>query len=154
MASQYNQNLRFHDHSPDSKVWLQKKFIRSGENKLAPRGSGPWTVLEKLSNGANFQIRNNKSRKLKVLHHDRLKVVRENLLVDEGVYIQSPLHREETKDDDESGSVASSGDESNYTPTESDTDSGADADEGSRYPARECRRVAIPGAIPWDTIRL
>ena len=171
MMSQYNKNLRFHDHLPGSKVWLKAKYIKSGENKLAPKRSGPWTVIEKLPNGVNFRIRNDKSRETKVVHHDRLKAVRENPLVRERSPDEEslpPFGGEESGGDKESSSVASFGDESDYSPSESTSDdsgpdaddeiqpddSGADADEGRRYPVRQRRQAVIPGAIPWDAVPL
>ena len=69
--------------------------------------------------------------------------------------LQSPFGREESEDGEESSSVASFGDESDYSPSESATDdSEVDADEDRRYPSRERRQVVIPGAIPWDAVRL
>ena len=39
------------------KVWMKVKFFKSGENrKLAPRYSGPWTVLRKLPNGVTLRL--------------------------------------------------------------------------------------------------
>ena len=91
-------------------------------------------MLEKLPNSMNFRICNDQLCEINVVHHDRFKVVRENPLFDEGVDIQSPFHREESEDGEESSLVASSSDESDYSPTESDMNSEADTDEDRRYP--------------------
>ena len=69
---QYNTKLRFHDHQENQEVWLKRKVIKSGENKVAPKHTGPWTVLKKMQNGVNFQIINDKSQEKKIVHHDRL----------------------------------------------------------------------------------
>ena len=73
MQKQYNRNLRFHDYKSGEKVWLKVKYYKTGENrKLSPRRNGPWTVIDKLPNGVNFNIFNDKSNESKVVHHDRL----------------------------------------------------------------------------------
>ena len=52
---------------------MKVKFYKTGENrKLAPRYSGPWTVLQKLPNGVNFEINNPSTSETKIVHHDRL----------------------------------------------------------------------------------
>ena len=54
-------------------MWLQVKFYKTGENrKLAPRYSGPWTEIQNLANGVNFEIRNPQTSEKKIAHHDRL----------------------------------------------------------------------------------
>ena len=51
---------------------LKVKYYKTGENrKLAPRYSGPWTVLRKLPNGVNFEIYNTNTSAKKIVHHDR-----------------------------------------------------------------------------------
>ena len=55
---QYNKKLKFNDYIEGDKVWLKAKYYKTGENrKLAPRRGGPWTVLRKLPNGVNFEIK-------------------------------------------------------------------------------------------------
>ena len=72
MMKQYNKNIMFFDYKPGEQVWVKRKRFKPGENrKLAPRKSGPWTVVEKLPNGVNFRIINEK-KDTKVIHHDRL----------------------------------------------------------------------------------
>ena len=113
MMSQYNKNLRFHDHLPGTQVWLKTKFVKSGENKLAPKRSGPWTVIEKLANGVTFRIRNDKSRDVKIVHHDRLKALREDQSISSRMNDSSlPVNVEGSDSDAKSSSVASSGEES------------------------------------------
>ena len=48
MMRQYNKNVRFNDHKVGAKVWLKNKFVKSGENKLAPKRTGPLTVIERM----------------------------------------------------------------------------------------------------------
>ena len=71
MMKQYNKNVRFFDYKPGEKVWVKRRYFKPGENrKLAPRKSGPWTIVEKKPNGVNFKIQNEKQ--TKIIHHDRL----------------------------------------------------------------------------------
>ena len=73
MQAQYNKNLRFINHQEGEKVLLKVKYYKTGEiRKLAPRYSGPWTVLRKLPNGVNFEIYNPTTSAKKIVHHDRL----------------------------------------------------------------------------------
>ena len=72
MQKQYNKNIRFNDYESGQQVWLKVKHYKTGENrKLAPRRSGPWTVVRKLPNGVNFEIENTK-KELIVVHYDCL----------------------------------------------------------------------------------
>ena len=78
MQQQYNMNIRFNDYKLGEKVWLKTKQYKSGEHrKLSPQRNGPWRVLEKLPNGVNFRIINDQTRQSKLVHHDRLSLVRE-----------------------------------------------------------------------------
>ena len=162
MMSQYNKNLRFHNHVPGTKVWLKTKYVKSGENKLAPKRTGPWTVIEKMPNGVNFRIQCEKSRETKVVHHDHLKPVqeRQNTLKECPQSKQTKPIVEQERDDDalnesDSTSSASSREHSDYSPSESSSDdSQVDENENRRYPTRERRQRVIPGAIPWDSVQL
>ena len=72
MQKQYNKNIRFHDYHVGEKVWLKTKYYKTGENKkLSPRRNGPWTIVEKLPNGLNFQIENDSTGNKKIVHHNR-----------------------------------------------------------------------------------
>ena len=52
-------------------MWLRKKNFKGGESrKLAPRGTGPWTIVEVKANGRNFVIRSPNGKRC-VVHHDR-----------------------------------------------------------------------------------
>ena len=73
MQIKYNKHLEFIDYLPGQKVWLNTKYFKTGENrKFAPRRDGPWTIIEKLNNGVNFNIRNGNSKEFKIFHHDLL----------------------------------------------------------------------------------
>ena len=81
MQQMYNENLRFNDYQPREKVWLKVKHYKTGESrKLSPRRNGPWNVIEKLPNGVNFRITNEQTNQQKVVHHDRLTPVRDNVM--------------------------------------------------------------------------
>ena len=73
MQRQYNRNINFHNYQKGDKVWLRKKYFKTGETqKLAPQRNGPWTILEKLAYGVNFGIQNDSTKKKQVVHHNRL----------------------------------------------------------------------------------
>ena len=67
MVSRYNKNIRFHDYRAGEKVWLKSDFIKTSENKLAPKRGGPLTVLQKITNGVTFQIRDDNSDVTKIV---------------------------------------------------------------------------------------
>ena len=73
MQINYDKNA-FFDYKTGQKVWLKIKYSKTGEQKkCAPRHDAPWKVMEKLCNSVNFSIKNDKTNKSKVVHHDRLK---------------------------------------------------------------------------------
>ena len=73
MQQQYNKNINFYNYCKGDKVWLKRKYLKTGETqKLAPRRNGPWTIQEKLENGVNFRIQNDANKKKQVVHHNRL----------------------------------------------------------------------------------
>ena len=151
MLSQYNKNLRFRDYQPGEKVWLKSNFIKSGENKLGPKRNGPWTVIQKMPNGVNFRIRNEKTRVTKIVHHDILKAIRGNV-ADTGV--RERLRNSEEDVADQTSST-SSAEHSDYSPSESSSgDSETEPDEHRRYPMRHRQQRLVPGGIPWDAIQL
>ena len=151
MVTRYNKNLRFHDYQPGEKVWLKADVINPGENKLAPKRSGPWTVVEKMPNGVNFRISNEDSGVTKVVHHDKLKIVRTSSVA--GSTSQEP-DVERRGDSEGSTSSAASSVHSDYSPSDSSgTDSSVEEPVvGHRYPARNRTNRVIPGAIPWDAV--
>ena len=62
MQRQYNKKLRFVAYQNGQKVWLKVKHYKTGENqKLAPRSTGPFTVVERMPNGVNFRIINDEN---------------------------------------------------------------------------------------------
>lgn len=158
MQAQYNKKLKFHDYQPGVKVWLAKKFFKTGESrKLSPRRSGPWTVVEKLPNGVNFRIACDRSKEEKIVHHDRLYPVKEGTvesrLTTSGSLIPSAM--------DDSCSAASVDDGSDYELSLSDFSSdgeepptGAVDNAPLRYPRRNRVQREIPGAVPWDVVEL
>ena len=76
MKQSYNKSIRFHNYTVGDKVWLRNKYYKPGENpKLAPRRSGPWSVIEVLRNGRNFRLKNDNSKEV-IIHHDRIEPVR------------------------------------------------------------------------------
>ena len=141
----HDKNIRFHDYCAGEKVWLKSDFIKTGENKLAPKRGGPWTILKKMPNGVTFQIRDDKTNTTKIIHHDRLKPVRH------GIALGIP----ECSRSVPSSSSESSAEYSNYSPSETDT-SDSDSERGggveNRYPVKDRRQRIIPGAIPWDAV--
>ena len=155
MLSQYNKNLRFHDYQPGQKVWLKTQYVKSGENKLLPKRSGPWTVISKLPNGVNFRITNDKTRVTKIVHHDRLKAVRNTTIDLEVPKSDAAENLYEGESTDYSSSSAASENHSDYSPSESETDDpDTEPDADRRYPIRERRQREIPGALPWDAVQL
>lgn len=161
MMRQYNKNLRFNDYQEGDKVWLQVKYYKTGVNrKLAPRRGGPWVVARKLPNGVNFEIRNEKTKETKIVHHDRLSPVRESVEETETVHNKRlPSVRKSVVDHTTSEFDTDSDDEtfrrnashSDYEPS-SENDSEEPDDEPRRYPVRERQHRVIPGAIPWSSI--
>ena len=153
MMAQYNKRLRFHDHQPGANVWLKTDVIKTGENKLAPKRSGPWRVVRKMPNGVTFQITNSKSGVTKIVHHDKLKPVREDRFDAPDSEGSITVSGDES---DEGSSSASSSAHSDYFPSEdSDSDdSQVQPDEDRRYPLRDRVRRVIPGAIPWDAVHM
>ena len=156
MAQYYNKNVRYNDLQPGDKVWLKARYVKAGENrKLAPKRDGPWTVLRKMQNNVNFEIKNDKSSKTSIVHHDRLKPLR-----------GSNTPRTPTTDvhSNDSSSEPEDSPHSDYSPeSEIDGSSSEPASDGSssddeprepRYPQRERQQRVIPGAVPWDAIQL
>ena len=56
----YDRNCKISKIKVRDIVWLQKGFVKPGENeKLAPVRRGPCTVLEVMGNGVSFRIKRN-----------------------------------------------------------------------------------------------
>ena len=112
---------------------LRKKTYKPGENrKLSPTKIGPWIVLRKCSNGVNFEIENEKDRKRKIIHHNRLQP-----------YFRSRSPEKVTAERFDS-------------PSNTDSSS-SDEDETalipvSRYPIRNRRQPDRDGYISWDVV--
>ena len=118
---------------------LKRKYYKTGESrKLSSRKTGPWEIIEKLSNGVNFRIKNNSTGKSLVVHHDRL------------IPVKFEPEANESNDNEENAM---------------DFDISSDSeDEGvaieheplieNRYPTRNRNQRIIEGAIPWDAIQL
>ena len=72
MQEHYNRNVRFHNYDAGQDVWFKVKHYKMGENrKLAPHCDGPWTIVQKLPNGVNLEIENQRGEQ-KIVHHDQL----------------------------------------------------------------------------------
>lgn len=167
VKTHYNQNLRFHNHQEGYSVWLKVKFYKTGENrKLAPRRSGPWTVIRKLPNGVNFEILNHKTQEKKIVHHDRLTPCKSGIRT--GCHADG-LDRKQTPMEivpPSPSSNAGSEDENreDITSSESDIDSSTESESGAsdtemvaprrQYPQRERRARNFPDNIPWNAIRI
>ena len=73
MEKEYDKNICVYNYDVGSKVWLKVKHYKSGETrKLSPCCTGPWTVVQKLPNGVNFEIRNDTTKEKKIVHDDQL----------------------------------------------------------------------------------
>ena len=56
-----------------SKVLVRKRHYNPGENrKLSPRYIGLCTIIRKMPNAVNFEVKNSKG-KTSIIHHNRLK---------------------------------------------------------------------------------
>ena len=171
MQAKYNKNLRFINHQEGEKVLLKVKHYKTWENrKLAPRYSGPWTVLRKVPNGVNFEIYNPNTSAKKIMHHDRLIPFKsgtnedndeiafdtERYQSDKGAKPFGEVHHSDamqsSSSEDEENSASS-----DATPDlESDTED-SDLDNATpprQYPERVRRPRQFYDKIPWDAIRL
>ena len=171
MQAQYNENLRFLNHQEGEKVWLKVKFYKTGENrKLAPRYSGPWTIVRKLPNGVNFEINNSRTSETKIVHHDRLLPFKSGTNEDKEEH-EFDTVRNQTDNDVKKfgenhppGAMTSNSSEDEESSASSDTtddvvsdveDSDSDyATPPRQYPQRMRRPRQFYGDIPWDAIRL
>ena len=148
MVTSYNTSVKHHDYAVGDEVWLRKKNFKCGESeKLSPRRTGPWTVVEVKENGRNFLLRHRNGRRC-VVHHDRLSPVLRNVKETENNTSAEPTPgNDEFSDAYETPpeSLSSSSDESDSN--EPDT---APEPTERRYPLRIRTQRQIPGAIPWD----
>ena len=163
MMQQYNRNKQFYDYRPNEMVWLKKKTFKPGESKkLAPRKTGPWCVLRKLPNGVNFEIRDPKSKIIKIVHHNRLSpampdsrkgyrrrckkitaAVNKDLLAKSGACTSDS----EYSDSDSNDPVLDDQD-----PTENDAVTQAVVPR--RYPERNPVPRVVEGAVSWDDVNI
>ena len=149
MMAHYNQKILFHDYRPDDKAWLKKKCFKPGESrKLAPRKTGPWTIIRKLPNGVNFEIQNDRTKVKKIVHHNRLSPVtsgvdnRRNLA-------ENDLEGYST---DSSSSYSDSVEENENSEQSDGSANGDNPPINQRYPQRTRTARIIEGAIPWDSV--
>ena len=137
MVEQYNKNLHTITYALNDRVWLHKHTFKKGENaKLSPRKTGPWTIVEVLPNGVNFRIEDAAGEQ-QVVHHNRMSPVKE----------AAPDDSDETDSDE-----TDYGDDDEVVADEDDQIRNDQPER--RYPARVRRQRQVPGAIPWDAIRL
>ena len=159
MQTQYNKKLNFYDYETGEKVWMAKKYFKTGESrKLSPRRGGPWTIVEKLRNGVNFRVRCDRSKEEKIVHHDRLYPVKDTdgETVDPSRTFVSPPSCDQNGDSYDTSPGTSANDDSDYEYSISDSSSD-DAElvgVGRRYPMRNRQQRDIPGAIPWSQVHL
>ena len=151
MQKDYNKNIRFNDYEAGNKVLLKTKYYKTGENrKLSPRRNGPWTVIRKLPNGVNFEIRNDDTREKKVVHHDRLTPVKSSPVDAKLQSKQVPRKTVNQGQDEESSATESGSEDSEYEAGSSDSDPGNVVER--RYPQRNRIQRHIPGAVPWSAV--
>ena len=166
MQRQYNKNLRFIDYAKGQKVWLKVKYYKSGENqKLSPRRNGPWSVVDKLPNGVNFRIKNDRNEE-KVVHHDRIYPVTERVPEAQPPSVtpdEEPLPSATAPPDDVTDGNLNSGSDgySDYEPTTNSSPDNDSSDNDEQpgadvrcYPQRVHNRRIIPGAVPWSDVHL
>ena len=152
MMRQYNKRLRFNDYGEGDKVWLKVKHYKSGETrKLSPRRTGPWTVLQKLPNGVNFEIRNDITREKKIVHHDRMSPAKVKEIETDASGDLIPVPRK--RNNPVRTTNYSSESESEFSDYEIG-DGDVPAGDGRRYPQRLRTQRQIPGAVPWDQVNL
>ena len=158
MQKEYNKKIRFNDYSNGEKVWLKKRFYKTDENrKLSPRRNGPWIVNCKLPNGVNFQITNEKTKEVKIVHHDRLSPFKVAPITDDNLPDTRARDVPPPEINDDSSTESGTDYESEFEieTDESDSDDGIIEDAGvRRYPTRNRTSREIPGAIPWSAIQL
>ena len=139
MEKSYNTSIKTHDYAVGDDVWLRKKNFKGGESiKLAPRRTGPWTIVEVKADGRNFLIRSRNGKRC-VVHHDRLtQVVRHPNVIDVDPTAVVPAD----SDSSEEYKTASEG---------GDSDSDTNVNEGGGgvrpYPLRDRTQKEIPGAV-------
>lgn len=158
MMAHYNQKIVFHDYRPDDKAWLKKKCFKPGESrKLAPRKTGPWTIIRKLPNGVNFEIQNDRTKVKKIVHHNRLSPV--TSCVDKRQGIAKTDRRKNLEENDlegystDSSSSGSDNVEENENSEQRDDSANEDGPPiNQRYPQRTRTARIIEGAIPWDSV--
>ena len=143
MQKQYNKNVKYFDYQVGEKVWIKKKVYKPGENrKLSPRKIGPWIVVRKCSNGVNFEIENEKDKKRKIIHHNRLYPFNKSKRIH-----KVPIERELQSDND----ISSSEEETEGDIVPADSEDEAEIVE-PRYPTRNRRQPERDGYVSWDVV--
>ena len=155
MKKEYDKNTRVYDYDVGNKVWLKVKHYKSGETRnLSPRRTGPWTVLQKLPNGVNFEIKNDITREKKIVHHDRMFPAKVKEIETDASGDLIPVPRK--RNNPVRTTNYSSESESEYSDYDIGTGVGGDIPAGDerRYPHRLRTQREIPGAVPWDQVDL
>ena len=155
MMAYYNKNVLFHDYRPGEQVWLKKKCFKPGESrKLAPRKTGPWTIIRKLPNGVNFEIHEDKRKMAKVVHHNRLSPAASRPVTKGESKCRNSFVKLNTKNDDFSDdySTDSSVSDTHLSVEEDDSDNDDVSQNQRRYPLRLRTARQKDGAIPWDQL--
>ena len=154
MEKNYNKSTKLHPYSVEDEVWIRKKNFKCGESeKLAPRRTGPWSIVEIKENGRNFLLRNCSNGRTTVVHHDRMEPVRRYSNSDGDVRAELPIPDEDRYQNDQ---VTGTDDESDGNSDSSDSDATIDdmvaALPERRFPTRQRTRRQVPGTVSWDDI--
>ena len=143
MKRHHDKSTHVNDFAAGEKVWIKRKYYRTVENKkLSPRKDGPYTIVSKLPNGVNFHIKNDASRKERIVHHDRMVPARISADNAVPVTIDLPPNNPSTEN---ISSYDSDSDSSSYESAEEEP-------AERRYPRRNRTQRSVPGSIPWNSI--
>ena len=146
MEKSYNSSTKLHEYSVGDEVWLRKKTFKCGESeKLAPRRTGPWTVVEVKANGRNFLIRSRNGKRY-VVHHDRLTPLARN---DNDNDVNEPPVVVAADSESSDEYETATGGESPESESD-DSDGGVVAENVRRYPLRTRTQREIPGAVRFN----
>ena len=155
MKKEYDKNIRVYNYDVGSKVWLKIKHYKSGETrKLSPRRTGPWTVVQKLPNGVNFEIQNDTTKEKKIVHHDRLSPAKVGEIEPDASSESIPVPRRVNVPVRTTNYSSESESEISDSDVEVGVDGGVPAGEARRYPQRQRIQRRIPGTVPWDQVNL
>jgi hypothetical protein len=77
MKFYHDQKLHVSDLNPGKTVWIKRKWTKKGQSEsLSTRWLGPWINVRKMDNGVDFELRNPKTGKTAVIHHDRIGILK------------------------------------------------------------------------------